>query len=108
MARKRFLFLRYLQSILKSRLSTRSSIIQIFFVFLTTLICTISVPIFVKATTVNPIVSSSEIRPYQNLLEQGKALYDAGQFNEAVKVLKQVAYEAEIQQDGSIEYNMLM
>jgi Flp pilus assembly protein TadD len=55
---------------------------------------------FVKATTVNPIVSSSEIRPYQNLLEQGKALYDAGQFNEAVKVLKQVAYEAEIQQDA--------
>jgi len=67
-----------------------------------TLLCMVSSPILTRSTVVNSAVSSSQIIPSQppDWIQQGKALYDAGQFVEAAKVFQQAASAAKAQKDS--------
>ncbi|BAY23570.1 hypothetical protein NIES2100_33620 [Calothrix sp. NIES-2100] len=58
------------------------SIIFIFLILFTALVCVISSPVAAKVTTL-------ESPQTLDLLQQGKALYDAGQFAESAKILQQ-------------------
>jgi len=77
----------------------RSFLTSLTLAFVTALLCIVVFPVLGKTTAVNPVVSSSEIRATQNLLQQGKGLYDAGEFTEAVKLLEQAVFEAKAQRD---------
>ncbi len=57
---------------------------------LTMLLCAVVSPVFAEAPTLNSTVSSlpSSLQTY-SLVQQGKILYDTGQFAEAVKILQQ-------------------
>ncbi len=94
MARKRRVFFRNLQSILK--LKRFASFTRQFLVCgLLALITAFQVasPILAKPPAAYSIVQSltSSLSQTESLLERGKTLYDAGQFTEAVKVLQQAA-----------------
>ncbi|WP_224091663.1 CHAT domain-containing protein [Nostoc sp. MS1] len=56
--------------------------------FLLALLCTINVPVLAKVATSNTQVTSAV-----SLVEQGKSLYDAGRFAEAVQILQQAVQE---------------
>lgn len=67
---------------------------------LTALLCTVLSPVLAIVPTVNLTVQnlfSSTTTP--NLLEQGKALYEAGQYTAAVKILQQAIPEYQSQGD---------
>lgn len=56
--------------------------------FLLALLCTINAPVLAKVSTSNTPVTSTV-----SLIEQGKSLYDAGRFAEAVQILQQAVQE---------------
>jgi CHAT domain-containing protein len=86
MARKRRIFFPAIQSLLKSLRSGRGWITQLLLALITAFLCTLVSP--VVATPAVPSLTSSSAQT-QNLVQQGKTLYEAGQFAEAVKVLQQ-------------------
>ncbi|NJR76371.1 MAG: tetratricopeptide repeat protein [Scytonema sp. CRU_2_7] len=68
-------------------------IIVIFLVLFTTLVCVISSPVAAKVTTLESVQTA-------DLLQQGKALYDAGRFAESVQILQQAVTNYRNQGDG--------
>ncbi len=78
----------------------RSWIIHLLLALLTAFLCTLVSPVFAKF----PVKSAVPNLPNNsattaNLVQQGKTLYDAGQFSEAVKVLQQAASDFKAQGD---------
>ncbi len=69
---------------------------------MTAFLCTVVSPVLAKAPTVNSAVQSllSSTEQTQSLVQQGKTLYEAGQFAEAVKVLQQAAAGFKATGDG--------
>lgn len=99
MARKRCVFFLCVQPLLKSRRG-KSWVTQVLLAVLTALLCTIVSLIFAKAPAVNAVPSQpSSLAQTQSLVQQGKALYDAEQFAEAVKVLQQAVQTYQAQGD---------
>ncbi len=70
--------------------------------FITAFLCVVLSPVLEKSNAAEPTVSSSQstLNQTPDLIQQGKALYDAGQFAEAAKVLRQAASAAEGQGDS--------
>jgi CHAT domain-containing protein len=67
----------------------------------TAFLCTIVSPVLAKVPTVNSIVqSSAPATAVADGGEQGKILYEAGQYSEAVKVLQQAVEEYQAQGDS--------
>ncbi len=97
MARKRRLFYRDLQPLLKALRSRRGWVTQILLALMTAFLCTVVSPVVAKAPAVNVIPSLTSTTQTQSLVQQGKTLYEAGQFAEAAKVLQQAvsAFAAE-------------
>jgi len=87
----KYLCFRYLRQIWKYRISSKGLVTKIIFIFLTTIICTVTIPVLGIAPLITPAVPSLQVSPphSSNLVQQAKALYDTGQFTEAVKVLQQ-------------------
>ena len=99
MARKRCVFFLCVQPLLKSRRG-KSWVTQVLLALLTALLCTVVSLIFAKAPAVNAVPSQpSSLAQTQSLVQQGKALYDAEQFAEAVKVLQQAVQTYQAQGD---------
>jgi len=98
MAKKKISF----STLTQFRYINRSFLTSFTLAFITALLCIVVFPVLVKATAVKSGVSSSQIAPNQtpDWIQQGKALYDAGQFAEAAKVLQQAAEAAEAQKDS--------
>ena len=100
MARKRRVFFRAIQPLLKSLRSGRGWVTQLLLAVMTAFLCTLVSPI-VATSAVNSIQSlTSSSAQTQNLVQQGKTLYEAGQFPEAVKVLQQAVSGFEAQGDN--------
>ena len=97
MARKRRLFYRDLQPLLKALRSRRGWVTQSLLALMTAFLCTVVSPVVAKAPAVNVIPSLTSTTQTQSLVQQGKTLYEAGQFAEAAKVLQQAvsAFAAE-------------
>ena len=89
MARKRRLFYHTLQPLLKALRSRRGWVTQILLALMTASLCTVVSPVVAKAPAVNVIPSLTSTTQTQSLVQQGKTLYEAGQFAEAAKVLQQ-------------------
>lgn len=87
MARKRSVFFRTIQSFLISKRWLTRCLLAL----LTALLCTVVSPVLatVVASTNQTLPSSTTITA--NQVQQGRTLYDAGQFAEAFKVLEQAA-----------------
>jgi CHAT domain-containing protein len=69
---------------------------------MTALLCTVVSPVLAKAPALNsadPSLTSSSAQT-QSLVQQGKTLYEAGQFAEAVKVLQQATSAVKAPGDG--------
>lgn len=93
MPRKWPVFSRTLQPILQSQHLGRSWIPKLLLALMTALLCMVVSPVLAKAPAVHSAVqnlTSSQGRT-QDLVQQGKTLYEAGQFAEAVNVLQQAA-----------------
>nr|WP_242040424.1 CHAT domain-containing protein [Anabaena subtropica] len=58
--------------------------------FLLALLCTVNSPVLARVATPT---NTSQVTSTISLVEQGKALYDAGRFAEAVQILQQAAQE---------------
>lgn len=74
--------------------SVRSRLIQSCLALITVFLCVVVVaPVFAQAPRINSAISNSTSSSIQaqNLVQQSKSLYDAGQFAEAVKILQQAA-----------------
>ncbi len=100
MARKRRVFFRAIQPLLKSLRSGRGWVTQLLLAVMTAFLCTLVSPV-VATSAVNSIPSlTSSSAQTQNLVQQGKTLYEAGQFPEAVKVLQQAVSAFEAQGDN--------
>ncbi|MBR8836072.1 MAG: CHAT domain-containing protein [Stigonema ocellatum SAG 48.90 = DSM 106950] len=109
MARKRSVFFRALQPIfiLKSKCSGRGWMIQLLLALMIVFVCIMVSPVLAKAPAVQMISDSvnknltpspspqaerggrGEASESESLVEQGKKLYEAGRFTEAVLVLQQ-------------------
>lgn len=84
MAKKQPVFLKLTSSV-KSRLT------QACLALITVFLCIVIYPVFAQNSSFTiPNLSSSSAQT-QNLVQQGKTLYDAGQFAQAVKLLQQAA-----------------
>lgn len=102
MARKRPVFFRTLQPILPSQHLGRSWMAKLLLVLMTALLCIVVSPVLVKASAVHSAVqnlTNSQGRT-QDFVYEGKTLYEAGQFAEAVKVLQQAAADFRTNGDG--------
>lgn len=86
MAKKQLVFLQ-LGSSVKSRL------IHSCLALVTVFLCVVISPVFAQAPNINSAISKpiSSSNQTQNLVQQGKTLYDAGQFAQAIKLLQQAA-----------------
>jgi CHAT domain-containing protein len=93
MARKRRVFFHALQLLVKGKRSSKSWVAPFLLALVTAFICVVGSPVLATAPAVNSAVPNlpSSLMQTENLLQQGKTLYDAGQFAEAVKVLQQAA-----------------
>lgn len=102
MARKRRLFFRALQPLLKALRSRRGWMTQPLLALITAFLCTVVSPVVAKAPALNSAVQSltSSTDQTQSLVQQGKTLYEAGQFTLVVKVLQQAVAAFEAQGDG--------
>ncbi len=97
MAGKRPVFFHYLQSLLNRR-SSKNWVVHLLLALMTVYLVVIS-PV-AKAPAVNAVASLPSPAQIPSLLQQGKTLYDAGQFTEAVKVLQQALQIYQIRGDG--------
>jgi CHAT domain-containing protein len=93
MARKRRVFLYTIQPFLKASNSGKSWITKSLLALITAILCVFVSPVFAKAPALHSAVPSllNSSAQTQNLIQQGKTFYDAGQFTKAVKVLQQAA-----------------
>ena len=90
MARKRHIFFRILQPFLKSISLNKTWLKRSLLALLTVLLCAVTSPIWAKA----PAIDSVQVQaPNPSKLQQGKTFYDAGQYSQAVEVLKQAVTE---------------
>lgn len=95
MARKKPVFFRILKSIIQSRYSRRGWIVQPLLAIMIAFLCIIIPPVLAKPAVVNttaPNLATSQSQT-QDLLQQGKKLYEAGQFSLAVKALQEAAVD---------------
>ncbi|WP_414581475.1 CHAT domain-containing protein [Scytonema sp. PCC 10023] len=93
MARKRSVFFHTIQPFLKSRRLDKGWLSRCVLALLTAFLCIVLSPLLstvlaVNSTTTTPPNSTAQT---ENSVQQGKALYDAGRFAEALKVLEQEA-----------------
>ncbi len=81
--------------------SVRSRLIQSCLALITAFLCVVVAPIFAQAPRIDAAISNStsSSTQAQNLVQQGKSLYDAGQFAEAVKRLQQAAEDFKANRD---------
>ena len=81
--------------------SVRSRLIQSCLAIITVFLCVVVAPVFAQAPSLNATISNStsSSTQAQNLVQQGKSLYDAGQFAEAVKLLQQAAEDFKASRD---------
>lgn len=102
MARKQPVFFRTLQPICQSQHLGRSWIAKLLLALMTAFLCIVVSPVLVKASAVHSTVQNltSSLGRTQDLVQQGKTLYDAGQFAEAVNVLQQAAADFRATGDG--------
>ena len=86
----------------QSRRTRRRWVIQPLLALVAAFLCTVVSPVLAKSPVVNSAVQSLQSSPAetQSLVQQGKTLYEAGQFAEAVKVLQQAADAFKDQGDG--------
>ncbi|NJM71034.1 MAG: CHAT domain-containing protein [Scytonema sp. RU_4_4] len=93
MARKRSVFFHTIQPFLIFRRSRRKWLTQGVLALLTAFLCTVLSPVLATIVAVNSTTQtpSSITTKTENSVQQGKALYEAGRFAEAVKVLEQAA-----------------
>lgn len=93
MARKKPVFFRILKSIFQSKYFGRGWIAQPLLAVMAAFLCVIISPVLTKASAVNTTVQDLAISQgkTQDLVQQGKKLYEAGQFTLAVKALQQAA-----------------
>lgn len=102
MARKWRVFFRALEPFLKSRHSGRDWVTLSLLTLITALLCTVVSPVLAKAPVLNsvdPSLTSSSAQT-QSLVQQGKTLYETGQFALAVKVLQQATSAVKAIGDG--------
>ena len=82
--------------------SCRRWIVRLLLPLCTAFLCTLVLPVFAKSpalNSANPSLPSSPAQ-YESLVQQGKTLYNQGQFSEAVKVLQQAVQIYQDQGDG--------
>ena len=86
----------------QSKRSRRHWVIQPLLALVAAFLCIVVSPVLAKSPVVNSAVPSLQSSPAetQSLVQQGKTLYEAGQFAEAVKVLQQAADAFKDQGDG--------
>ena len=91
MTRKRRVFFHTVQSCLKANHLGKSWLTQLLLVLITAFLCITITLIFPKAPAIYSAVPNEQkaIASTQDLVQQGKSFYDAGQFAQAVKVLQQ-------------------
>lgn len=84
-------FFRAIQSFLKLRHLGKGWRTQSVLALMTALICMVTSPVLAKVPAIDSAVPGqlSSIAQTESLVQQGKTLYDAGQFAKAVKVLQQ-------------------
>lgn len=100
MARKKPVFFRILKSIFPSKYSGRRWIAQPLLAVIVVFLCVIS-PVLAKAPLGNFVAQSTiSSGKTQELVQQGRKLYEAGQFTLAVKVLQQATAAFRTQGDG--------
>ncbi|KAB8331522.1 CHAT domain-containing protein [Scytonema tolypothrichoides VB-61278] len=93
MARKRSVFFHTIQPFLMSGRVRRKWLNQAILALLTAFLCTVLSPMVTAVVAVNSTTQTppSQRAQSENSVQQGKALYDAGRFSEALKVLEQAA-----------------
>ncbi|WP_246275605.1 tetratricopeptide repeat protein, partial [Brasilonema bromeliae] len=93
MARKWSVFFHTIQPLMMSGRVRRKWLTQAGLALLTALMCTVLSPLMTAVLAVNSTTQTppSQTAQSENSVQQGKALYDAGRFAEAVKVLEQAA-----------------
>ncbi len=81
--------------------SVKSRLIQSCLALITAFLCVAVPPIFAQAPRIDTAISNSpsSSTQTQNLVQQGKSLYDAGQFAQAVKLLQQAAEDFKASRD---------
>ena len=90
MARKQYIFFRILQPFLKSISLNKTWLKRSLLALLTVLLCAVTSPIWAKAPAIDSV---QVLAPNPSKLQQGKTFYDAGQYSQAVEVLKQAVTE---------------
>ncbi|WP_017318553.1 CHAT domain-containing protein [Mastigocladopsis repens] len=102
MARKKPVFFRILKSIFPSKYSGRDWKGQPLLALIAVFLCVIISPVLAQAPPVNFAAQDSTIRQDQTqyLVQQGKKLYEAGQFTLAVKFLQQASAAFRTQGDS--------
>ena len=102
MARIRRVFFRALQPFLKGSSSGTSWVTQSLLALMTAFLCIVVSPVLAKAPAVNSAVLSlpNTLAQTQSLVQQGKTLYEAGQFTLAVNVLQQATAAFRATGDG--------
>jgi len=84
---------------LKLSSSVKSRLIQSCLALVTLVLCVVISPVFAQnSSSATPNLSSISAQA-QNLVQQGKRLYDAGQFVQAVKLLQQAAEDFKASRD---------
>ncbi|MBP5974550.1 CHAT domain-containing protein [Brasilonema sp. CT11] len=101
MARKKPVFFRILKSIVSSKHPGRSWITQPILAAIAVFVCMIVSPVLAQAPLVNSSVHQFTISQgkRQDLVQQGKKLYEGGQFTLAVKVLQEASAAFKTQKD---------
>ena len=102
MARKKPVFFRILKSIFQSNYSRRGWIAQPLLAVMAAFLCVIISPVLTKASAVNSTAQNFAISQgkTQDLVQQGKKLYEAGQFTLAVKALQEAAADFRTHRDS--------
>ncbi|NJR74643.1 MAG: tetratricopeptide repeat protein, partial [Scytonema sp. CRU_2_7] len=106
MARKKPTFFRILKSIFSSQYPGRSWIAQPILVAIAVFVCVIISSVLAPTLAHTSVVNSAAHKftisqgKMQDLVQQGKKLYEAGQFTLAVKVLQQAAADFRTQGDN--------
>ena len=93
MARKRSVFFHTIQPFLKFRRLRKGWLSRCVLALLTAFLCTVLSPVLATVVAVNSTTQTTlnSTAKTEKSLQQGKALYDAGRFAEALKVLEQEA-----------------
>ncbi|PSB61466.1 hypothetical protein C7B79_21885 [Chroococcidiopsis cubana CCALA 043] len=101
MARKRRVFFHTVKSLWKTNRLGKGWLTQFLLVLMSAFLCITITLVFTKTTAVYSAVPNEQkaIASTQNLIQQGKTFYDAGQFAQAVKVLQQAATISEADGD---------